>query len=132
MKTIMTKTVRIGLALFLLAITSQAAPITEPSTVFYGKVTGTGGAQPFAVTDGTLEWVILKADGSEMVLRAPLYPLNGGEYSYRLDVPHSALAYELDDTQGIPLPPFDGDQRACFCDGRWPECCICRPQWLFL
>lgn len=105
MKTIMTKTVRIGLALFLLAITSQAAPITEPSTVFYGKVTGTGGAQPFAVTDGTLEWVILKADGSEMVLRAPLYPLNGGEYSYRLDVPHSALAYELDDTQGIPLPP---------------------------
>ena len=101
----MKKTAIISLAALLLAGAGFSAPITEPSTVFYGKITGTGGAQPFPVLEGTLEWTIQKADGSELLLRTVLFPLADGEYSYRLDVPHSALAYELDDTQGIPLPP---------------------------
>ncbi len=97
--------VSISLAAVLLAGAAWAAPITEPSTVFYGKVTGTGGAQPFTVSDGTLEWTIRKADDSEIILRTTLYSLNNGEYSYRLDVPHSVLAFEQEDTVGIPLPP---------------------------
>ncbi|MCF7847286.1 MAG: type I secretion C-terminal target domain-containing protein [Kiritimatiellales bacterium] len=105
MKSIIKKAVCINLAAVLLAGVVLAAPISEPSTVFYGKVTGTGGAQPFLVADGVLEWTILKADGSEMVLRTELYPLANAQYSYRLDVPHSASAYELED-EGIPLPPI--------------------------
>ena len=35
-----------------------AASITEPSTVFYGKVLGTGGLQPFLMTEGELVWTL--------------------------------------------------------------------------
>ena len=38
--------------------------------------------QPFPVTDGALEWTIGKADGGDVVLRVPLYPLKNGEFSY--------------------------------------------------
>jgi hypothetical protein len=82
----------------------DAAFISEPSTVFYGKVLGTGSAQPFLVTEGELAWTIRRADGVELVLRAPLFPLNGGEFSYRLDVPHEALALGLQlSSAAVPL-----------------------------
>src|SRR4030095_1285185 len=35
---------------------------------------------------------IRRADGSNITLRTQLIPLNRGEYSYRLDVPHDAIA----------------------------------------
>ncbi len=82
-----------------------SAQISEPATVFYGKVTGTGGVQPFQVTEGELEWTIGKADGSELTLRTELYPLNNGNYSYQLKVPHSVSAYGLEGGSGLPLPP---------------------------
>ncbi len=68
---------------------------TEPATVFYGKVWGIGLAQSFLMTEGAMEWTIQRSDGNEVQLHSQLFPLNEGEFSYRLDVPHSALALGL-------------------------------------
>src|ERR1043166_6647932 len=70
----------------------RADSITEPATVFFGKVLGTGSGQPFQVTQGAMEWVIHKADGKDLILQTTLFPLHNGEFSYRLDVPHEAIA----------------------------------------
>ncbi|MDA3923257.1 MAG: type I secretion C-terminal target domain-containing protein [Kiritimatiellae bacterium] len=89
----------------LCAFAVRAASIQEPATVFYGKVIGTGDAQPFMVHEGDLVWTIKNANGSNIVFKAELFPLNDGQFSYRLDIPHSAVAYELDSPDfGIPLP----------------------------
>ena len=87
------------LAVLFLAGAVHASPIAEPSTIFYGKVTGVGGEQPFPVQEGELAWTIQKADGSTVEFFTELYPLHGGEFSYRLNVPHSAIAYELDGSE---------------------------------
>jgi len=93
-------------AVALVGITFQAhaASLPEPSTVFYGKILGTGSEQPFLITEGELEWTIRRADGTDLSLRATLYPFNKGTYSYRLDVPHEALALGLmPDCTSVPL-----------------------------
>jgi Cadherin-like/Calx-beta domain len=79
----------------LIAGPARAATVNEPATVFYGKIVGTGSARPFLVTEGTLEWTIRRADGMDLTLQSKLFPLHGGEFSYRLDVPHEALASGL-------------------------------------
>ena len=85
---------------------AQAASITEPATVFYGAIIGTSGAQPFVVTQGKLEWTIRRADGRDLVLRANLFPLERGKFSYRLDVPHEAMALGLGASlASVPLAP---------------------------
>ena len=57
------------------------------------------------VHEGSLVWTIRNGNGSNVVFNTTLYRLNDGEYSYRLDIPHSAVAYELDVPDfGIPLP----------------------------
>jgi len=92
-------------ALLLCGWTAQAASIQEPSTVFYGKVIGVGDAQPFIIHEGTLVWTIRNGNGSNVVFNATLFPLKDGEFSYRLDIPHSAVAYDLELPDiGIPLP----------------------------
>ena len=105
---------RCGLAFAVAAIMLCAATpalqaqssISEPHTVFYGKVLGTASAQEFLVTDGQLEWTIQRSDGESVTLQTSLYPLNDNTYSYRLNVPHSALALGLSpDPGGVPLPP---------------------------
>lgn len=86
---------------------ARAASFAEPATVFYGKVVGTGSQRPFLVTEGELTWTIRRADGSDLTLRAPLFALAGGEFSYRLDVPHTALGLNLQVEQlsrSIALP----------------------------
>lgn len=84
----------------------QAQSISEPHTVFYGKVLGTASAQDFLITEGKLVWTIERADGVSITLETSLYPLHDNTYSYRLNVPHSALALGLPaDVGGIPLPP---------------------------
>ncbi|HMO51028.1 MAG TPA: Calx-beta domain-containing protein [Kiritimatiellia bacterium] len=84
---------------------STARAISEPHTVFYGKVLGTASAQPFLITTGRLEWTMQRSDGQSVTLQTSLFPLNNGMYSYRLNVPHGAFALGLDDPGGIPLPP---------------------------
>ncbi len=85
---------------------AQTGSFSEPATVFYGKVIGTGSEQPFMIYDGNLAWTITRHDGTEVQLSASLFKLDDGTYSYRLDVPHAALAIGLE-TPGtsIPLPP---------------------------
>ena len=87
---------------------AAAASFSEPCTVFYGKVLGTGSAQPFLITGGQLAWTITKSDGSTVTLTTSLYPYQGPQgnaFSYRLDVPHSAFALDLEPPEGaIPMP----------------------------
>ncbi len=71
---------------------AAGATFTEPSTVVYGRVFGVGSERPFLVSEGELEWTIRRADGKTIVLKSSLYPANKGVFSYRLDVPHEALA----------------------------------------
>ena len=79
---------------------------SEPSTVFYGKIIGTGSARPFLIHEGDLSWIITRHDGTDIALAAQLYRLDDGTYSYRLNLPHSALALGLSSSVGgIPLPP---------------------------
>jgi hypothetical protein len=102
-----TRTITVALLSWLaifIASPSGAASFGEPSTIFYGKVIGTGSEQPFAVTQGAIEWTILRPDGVRVVLNTVIYPVNSGAYSYRLDVPHEALALGLTgSTSSIPL-----------------------------
>lgn len=82
---------------------AQAASFTEPATVFYGKVIVTDSVQPYLLTEGTLIWTIQKASGGAFALRTPLREING-EFSYRLNVPHEALANGLQTTSNaLPL-----------------------------
>lgn len=84
----------------------RAQTFSEPATVFYGKVLGTGSAQDFLITQGVLSWTIQRADGSEITLTTSLFSFQNNTLSYRLDVPHSAFALGLDSSSGgIPLPP---------------------------
>ena len=91
-----------------LSIVNRAAAqgFSEPATVFYGKVIGTGSVQDFLITEGALAWTILRSDGVEVTYETELFELKDGTLSYRLDVPHSAFALGLDpDDHGIPMPP---------------------------
>ena len=83
---------------------AQAAAIREPATVFYGRILGTGSERPFVVTTGELRWTLRRADGRELTLRTGLFPLRGGDFSYRLNVPHEALALGVTASSGtVPL-----------------------------
>jgi len=85
---------------------AQAQTFSEPHTVFYGKVLGTASAQNFLITTGQLSWTIQRADGVSVTLNTTLYSYNDNTFSYRLNVPHSAIALGLDsNVGGIPLPP---------------------------
>lgn len=82
----------------------SAASIKELSTVFYGKIHAIGSSQPYLITEGELLWTIQRASGGEMVLRSQLHPLNDGEFSYRLQVPHAAMALGLQSADtALPL-----------------------------
>ena len=89
------KKIAVHAACLLAALAASAAGISEPATTFYGKVLGTADVQPFLITEGRLTWVIRRADGADVTLKASLFAYNGGVLSYRLDVPHSALALGL-------------------------------------
>lgn len=78
-----------------IALAVSGASISEPATVFYGKIVGTGSERPFVVTDGQIRWQLRDANGAEIVLQARLWPQGGGEFSYRLSVPHTALSAGL-------------------------------------
>lgn len=91
-------------ALGLPPLGAMGAAIPEPSTVFYGRITGTGSAQPFPITEGTLEWVIETASGRNLRLTAPIRPVRDSGFAYRLNVPHHALALGLaSDGLSVPL-----------------------------
>ena len=101
---------RHAIALVLLTVstsgTASAQIFTEPHTILYGKVLGTASAQDFLITTGRLSWTIIRSDGEAITLETTLFPLHNGTFSYRLNIPHSALALGLSPVSGgIPLPP---------------------------
>lgn len=72
-----------------------ANTVPEPETVFYGRILERSGPVDRILTEGTLSWKLRKADGTELPLRAALFPYKDGEFSYSLRVPHQALALGL-------------------------------------
>jgi hypothetical protein len=80
-----------------------AAPLTEPETQFYGRILGTGSAQPFEVTQGELIWTLRAADGRDLVFRAEIKPQRDETFVYRLKIPHHALGSGLVSAAGLPL-----------------------------
>jgi hypothetical protein len=88
------------------ALPARAQTFSEPATIFYGKVVGVGSPQPFPITEGELRWTILRSDGTEVTLTTSLFSFQGGDLSYRLEVPHSAMGLGLTSSGGIPLPPI--------------------------
>ena len=98
------KQIAVHAVCLLVSLAASAADISEPATTFYGKVVGTADVQPFLITEGRLTWVIRRADGVDVTLRALLFSYNGGALSYRLDVPHSALGLGLSaSASSVPL-----------------------------
>src|SRR5262249_30186351 len=83
---------------------TSVAGISEPGTVFYGKIINRTSGQEYLLTNGHLVWIIGGADGSQITLTANLAALRNGDFSYRLDVPHQALSSGLDISPGnVPL-----------------------------
>jgi hypothetical protein len=92
------------LAVLLLPPLSASADISEPSTVFYGKIINRTSGEEYLLSQGTLTWVVTKPDGSHLTLTAALQSLNNGQFSYRLDVPQEALSYGLTvSSAAVPL-----------------------------
>ena len=80
------------------------AQISEPDTVFYGQVVNRTSGQPDLLSQGNLVWTIARPDGRQITLNSSLMSVNNGQFSYRLLVPHQALAYGLTvNTNSIPL-----------------------------
>lgn len=86
-----------ALALILPSTASRAARISEPDTVLYGRITERVGDREFLLTAGRLLWKLRTAGPAarEHTFAARLEPLGHGVYSYRLAIPHQALAYDL-------------------------------------
>src|SRR3954468_18716037 len=84
------------LALLTLIPFSSFGGITEPATVFYGRIINRTSGQEYVLTNGHLAWVIIRSDGSRVSLATEVTVLRGGDFSYRLDVPHQALSSGLD------------------------------------
>jgi len=92
------------LFVFIMAAINLTAGVTEPGTVFYGKVVNRTSGQEYVMSEGVLTWVIVKPDGRQITLSGSLQPLNDGQFSYRLTVPHQALSAGLDvATNTVPL-----------------------------
>ncbi len=88
----------------LLTPTKSSAGVSEPETVFYGKIINRTSGQEYLLSQGTLVWKISRPDGNQITLKASLVPLSGGTYSYQLPVPHEALAFGLTvSSNSVPL-----------------------------
>lgn len=71
----------------------QASGLKEPGLVLYGKVTQLSGAPAQVLHTGTVLWTIIPPTGRGAPFSIPVHlePLDGGNYSYRLDIPVEKL-----------------------------------------
>lgn len=71
--------------------------IAEPPTSFYGRIVARLAGRDFLVTTGELQWTIVVPNQSnrQYTMTAAIESLGGGQFSYRLTIPHQALAYDL-------------------------------------
>jgi hypothetical protein len=87
--------------LFLLGATPScqvnAARISEPRTMLYGRIAEQVGSHEFLFTSGRLVWNLRTTGpgGRDYQLAAQLERLADGRFSYRLSIPHQVLAYDL-------------------------------------
>jgi hypothetical protein len=74
-----------------------AARISEPGTTFYGRVVSRLGEREFPLSTGDLQWTIAVPNqgNREYTFTTHLEPLAEGRYSYKLTLPHQALAFDL-------------------------------------
>jgi hypothetical protein len=90
-----------------LCAVEAGAQITEPDTVFYGRIINPNSPAPFLYQafEGTLSWTInIAATGQSQTFATKLQPLGDGKYSYRLAIPHYALGFNLPAQPiGVPL-----------------------------
>lgn len=80
-----------------------AAPVPEPSTVFYGKVLYRAHGTEHQLTEGTLTWKLSDQNGVPYTYTTDLEDIKG-VFSYRINIPHQVLASGLSvDPAVIPL-----------------------------
>src|SRR4051794_38658178 len=72
----------LAILLCLLFPLTSLAGISEPGTVFYGRIVNRMSGQEYLLTNGHLVWIIGRADGSQITLAANLAALRGGDFSY--------------------------------------------------
>jgi hypothetical protein len=96
-------TLHLAIIAFFSALSLRAG-ITEPETIFFGKVINRTTGQEYVMTNGALSWVIVKPDASRITLATKLQAIKDGDFSYRLNIPHQALSSGLDvNTNAVPL-----------------------------
>jgi hypothetical protein len=84
--------------------TSLAATISEPETVLFGRIVNRAGNAEEFVSQGELAWTFQVPGGGERTFRAALEPLQSGQYSYQLRIPHSvALTGLATAPEALPL-----------------------------
>lgn len=95
------------------AVSKGETSLSEPSTVFYGKVLNQSGVLEHVISEGELEWKVKGTEDDEPIsLRSALAEYAGGEYSYRLDVPHHVLALGLESAdKSVPIGAGDSSHR---------------------
>jgi hypothetical protein len=73
------------------------AQIPEPETLLYGRVTAQFNGRHFPLTEGNLAWSLVNSTPTGKMHRfvTDLEPLAGGQFSYRLKLPHDLLAFDL-------------------------------------
>src|SRR5213593_2585432 len=91
---------------------SRAASVSEPETVFYGRVINRVSGQTYVLSEGTLTWRIRRSNGTLVTLGTELEPLKDGAYSYRLKVPHQALGLGLSTSTNVV--PLTAQLSTCF------------------
>jgi len=99
------------LAGLLLATGAFAAGVPEPETVFYGRIINRSSGQVYQLTNGTLSWTVRRQNGATLTLTSPLRALKGGEFSYRLNVPHQALGLGMSVSNDVI--PLTAQPAAC-------------------
>jgi len=90
---------------------SRAASVSEPETIFYGRIINRISGQTYVMSEGTLTWRIRRSNGTVVTMASQLEPLNGGAYSYRLNVPHQALGLGLNTSASTV--PLSGQPSTC-------------------
>lgn len=99
----------------LMALSACGAGIPEPDTLLYGTVFHRHHIYQLVVTNGTLDWTIrLDETGARSVtVHADLESLGNGDISYRVRVPHEALAsgFTAADLSADALPLEAADTR---------------------
>ncbi len=90
------------------AVLFPAAPalasIPEPETLLYGQVIQRDGQYEILATEGTLTWTLLDSGGGERGFSTGLDSLGDGLFSYRMRLPHQALAAGIQvDSGHLPL-----------------------------